>query len=305
MKIHPFAIVSEEAKVASDVEIGPFAIVEPGATIEAGCRIEPRVSIKTGVTLGEDNIVCEGAVLGGMPQHIHLEGEVGGVIIGSGNTIREHVTVHRAMYPDKFTRIGDNNLLMVNAHIAHDCVVGSHTIITNNVMLAGHVLVEDRAFVSGGVAVHQYCRIGQYAMVGGMSLVVKDVPPYVMVDGDTSLVIGLNSVGLHRARVSSAEMRKIREAYDVLYAGIRPWNVIIAELRAKFPDGLASHFATFMEGSERGIVQERRRPSKSMPLKLVRPEVAAEIPVDAPKVETADVEILRNEEEDDDQALAI
>lgn len=288
--------MSEDAKIASDVEIGPFAIVEPGATIEAGCRIEPRVSIKSGVTLGEDNIVCEGATLGGMPQHIHLEGEVGGVIIGSGNTIRENVTVHRAMYPDKFTRIGDNNLVMVNAHIAHDCVVGSHTIITNNVMLAGHVMVEDRAFVSGGVAVHQFCRIGQYAMVGGMSLVLKDVPPYVTVDGDTSLVVGLNSIGLYRARVPGAEIRKIREAYDVLYAGVRPWNVILEELRAKFPEGMASHFATFLEDSKRGFIQERRRMNKGMSLKMVRPE-------DAPKIELPDVETLRNEEEDDDQAL--
>lgn len=296
MKIHPLAIVSEEAKIASDVEIGAFAIVEPGATIEAGCRIEPRVSIKTGVTLGEDNIVCEGAILGGMPQHIHLEGEVGGVIIGSGNTIREHVTVHRAMYPDKFTQIGNNNLLMVNAHIAHDCIVGSHTIITNNVMLAGHVLVEDRAFVSGGVAVHQFCRVGQYAMVGGMSLVLKDVPPYVTVDGDTSLVVGLNSIGLRRAGVSGTEMRKIREAYDVLYAGIRDWNVILSELRAKFTEGMAAHFATFLEGSKRGFVQERRRGNKGLSLRMVHPE-------DAPKVELPDVEILRDEEEDDDQAL--
>ncbi len=289
MKIHPTAIVSEEAKIASDVEIGPFSIVEPGVTIEAGCRIAARASIKTGVIVGENNTVCEGVVLGGMPQHIHISGDVGGVIIGSGNMLRENVTVHRAMYPDKATRIGDNNLLMVNAHIAHDCVVGNHTIITNNAMLAGHVLVEDRAYVSGGVAVHQFCRIGQYAMVGGMSLVLQDVPPYVRVDGDTSMVVGLNNVGMIRAGVPNTEIRKIHQAYNVLYAGIRPWNVIMEELRTKFPEGMAAHFANFLEDSKRGFIRDRRTSGKS--LKLKRPD------------EVTDSAIRLNQNDQDDQAL--
>ncbi|MDO4550667.1 MAG: acyl-ACP--UDP-N-acetylglucosamine O-acyltransferase [Planctomycetia bacterium] len=272
MKIHPSAIISKDAKIASDVEIGPFCVVESGVTMESGCRLLPRVVIKKGVTLGENNIIHEGAVLGGIPQHTHLSGEIGGVIIGSGNTFRENATVHCAMYPDKCTRIGDNNFLMVNSHVAHDCVIGNHTILTNNTMLAGHVLVEDRAFISGGVAVHQFCRIGMFAMVGGTSLVVHDVPPFVTVDGGTSLVVGLNSIGLRRAGVPSKEIRKIREAYDVLYASVRPWEVILSELREKFTEGLASHFAVFLEGSSRGFVQERRKSGKS--LKLVRTEEA-------------------------------
>ena len=272
VKIHPSAIISEEAQVASDVEIGPFCIVEPGVVIGAGCRLHPRVSIKTGVRMGENNHIYEGAVLGGIPQHTQLSGEIGGVIIGSGNTFRENATVHCAMYPDKFTRVGDNNFLMVNSHIAHDCVVGNYTIMANNVMLAGHVHVEDRAFLSGGVAVHQFCRVGMYAMLGGTAVAVQDVPPFVTVDGGTSMVVGLNSIGLRRAAVPSAEIRKIREAYDVLYSSVRPWEKILFELRERFPDGMAAHFAEFLSDSTRGFLQERRKSGKS--LKLVRPDEA-------------------------------
>ncbi|MBO5436333.1 MAG: acyl-ACP--UDP-N-acetylglucosamine O-acyltransferase, partial [Thermoguttaceae bacterium] len=209
MKIHPTAIVSDEAKIADDVEIGPFCIIESDVTIGAGCVLMAHVSVKKGVTLGENNTIHEGVVLGGKPQHICLDGEYGGVLIGNGNTFRENCTVHCAMYPEKNTIIGDDNFLMVNAHVAHDCVVGSHVIITNNAMLAGHVRVDDRAYISGGVAIHQYCQVGTFAMVGGNALVVQDVPPFVNVDGGSSLVVGVNRIGLRRAGIPSQEINRI------------------------------------------------------------------------------------------------
>lgn len=268
VKIHPTAIVSDEAKIASDVEVGPFCIVEAGVTIGAGSVLMPRVSIKKGVTLGENNTIHEGTVLGGKPQHICSHGEYGGVVIGNGNTFRENCTVHCAMYPEKNTIIGNENFLMVNAHVAHDCVIGNHVIITNNAMLGGHVHVGDRANISGGVAVHQYCQVGMFAMVGGNSHIVQDVPPFVNVDGGTSLVVGINLIGLRRAGVSNAEIKQIREAYHLLYEEKRTMQENVEMLRARFPEGLASIYAEFLTACQRGFIQERRASGKA--LKLVR-----------------------------------
>jgi len=270
VKIHPTAIISDEAKIADDVEIGPFCIIESGVTIGSGCVLMARVSVKKGVTLGENNILHEGVVLGGKPQHICSHGDYGGVVIGNGNTFRENCTVHCAMYPEKNTILGDENFLMVNAHVAHDCVIGSHVIITNNAMLAGHVHVGDRANISGGVAIHQFCQIGMYAMVGGNSHIVQDVLPFVNVDGGSSLVVGVNLIGLRRAGVSNAEIKRIREAYHLLYEEKRTMRENIDLLREHFPDGLAAQYAEFLTTSQRGFTAERRASGKS--LKLVRVE---------------------------------
>ncbi len=270
MKIHPTAIISNEAQIASNVEIGPFCIIESGVVIGAGCVLMSRVSLKKGVILGENNTIHEGTVLGGKPQHICSNGEYGGVIIGDGNTFRENCTVHCAMYPEKNTIIGNDNFLMVNAHVAHDCVIGNNVIITNNAMLAGHVRVGDRANISGGVAVHQFCQIGAFAMVGGNALCVQDVPPFVNVDGGSSLVVGVNLIGLRRAGVPSAEIKRIREAYHVLYDKKRPLKETEALLRERFPIGMASAFADFLASCQRGFIAERRASGRA--LKLVRVE---------------------------------
>ena len=272
VNIHPTAIISEDARIASDVEIGPFCIVESGVTIGAGCRLAARVIIKKGVTLGTNNLICEGTILGGMPQHICSSGECGGVIIGNNNVLRENCTVHCAMYPEKNTVVGNDNFMMVNSHVAHDCVVGNHVILTNNCMLAGHVHVEDRANVSGGVAIHQYCQIGAYAMVGGLSHIVQDVPPYVNVDGGSSLVVGVNLIGLRRAGVSNAEIRSIREAYHFLYEEKRSINELVTLMRERFPEGMAAHYADFFANSKRGYISERRSAGKA--LKLVRADAS-------------------------------
>ena len=252
------------------MEIGPFCIIEPGVTIGSGCILMPRVSVKKGVTLGENNVLYEGVVLGGKPQHICLQGDYGGVIIGNGNTFRENCTVHCAMYPEKNTILGDENFLMVNAHVAHDCVIGNHVIITNNAMLGGHVHVGDRANISGGVAIHQFCQIGMYAMVGGNSHIVQDVLPFVNVDGGTSLVVGVNLIGLRRAGIPNSEIKRIREAYRLLYEEKRPMKENIALMSERFPDGLAAEYAEFLKKSQRGFLADRRTSGKA--LKLVRVE---------------------------------
>ena len=258
MAIHPSALVSPRVQIDADVRIGPLCIVEDDVTIGAGCILEASVVVKSGVVLGRNNHVFEGAVIGGPPQHVHMPARPGRVIIGSGNVIRENVTIHRALQPERATLVGDNNLLMCNAHIAHDCQVGNNTIIVNNVMLAGHVIVEDRAYVSGAVAVHQFCRIGTLAMVGGQAHINKDVPPFVTVDGLSSYVVGLNTIGLRRAGFDAQTIARLKAAYRVIYRSGLSWAEILERLRTEFNYGPAAEFYRFLSTTARGIVPQRR-----------------------------------------------
>lgn len=260
MKIHPLAVVSPQADLAMDVEIGPFAVIEAGAQIGEGCRIASRAVIKSGTRLGPYNDVYEGAVLGGLPQHLKAPPAIGDLLIGARNTFRENVTVHRGLTPEHPTVIGDQNLLMVNVHVAHDCLIGSQTIIVNNVMLAGHVEVADRAYISGAAAVHQFCRIGRNAMVGGQAHIVKDVPPFVTIDGASSLVVGLNLVGLRRSGFTDADVMQLKAAYRVIYRSGLTWARAMEELNRQFKIGPAAAFCEFFAGGRRGFTPERRMP---------------------------------------------
>ncbi|MFZ5833627.1 MAG: acyl-ACP--UDP-N-acetylglucosamine O-acyltransferase [Planctomycetota bacterium] len=260
MSIHPLASVSPHAKVGPGVQIGPYCLIEPDVVIGPDCVLESHVVIKRGTVLGPNNRVFEGVILGGLPQHIHIPETPGGVVIGSGNIIRENVTVHRALKADQATIIGDNNLLMVGAHVAHDCCIGSHCIITNNVLLAGHVAVADRAYLSGAVAVHQFCRIGSLAMVGGQAHITKDVPPFVTVDGLSSYVVGLNQVGLRRAGFRQEVVATLKAAYRVIYRSGLPWREILEQLQRDYQGTAAAAFHEFLAGTKRGVVSERRMP---------------------------------------------
>jgi UDP-N-acetylglucosamine acyltransferase len=184
----------------------------------------------------------------------------GRVEIGDGNVIREHVTIHRSLYADGITRIGHGCLLMVNSHVAHDCKVGNGVILTNNVMLAGHVSVDDRAYLAGGSAAHQFCRIGRLAMVGGMARVHQDVPPFVTIDGGTTMVVGLNKVGLRRAGFDRNEMAELKAAYQLIYRSGMPWLEMLDTLASEYSTGPAAEFEPFFRAGSRGFVQERRMP---------------------------------------------
>ncbi|GAB4140509.1 acyl-ACP--UDP-N-acetylglucosamine O-acyltransferase [Thermopirellula anaerolimosa] len=260
VKIHPSAVVSSLAAIGDDVVIGPFCVIEPETVIGDRCRLESRAVIKTGTVLGENNWIFEGAVLGGMPQHVHMPERPGKVIIGSGNVIRENCTIHRALDEEDATLVGDNNLLMANVHIAHDCRVGNNTIFANNALLAGHVTVADRAYVSGAVAVHQFCRIGSLAMVGGQAHITRDVPPFVTIDGLSSHVVGLNQIGLRRAGYSTETIDILKAAYRVVYRSGLMWNEILEQLRTEFSEPPASLFYQFLSTTTRGIIPERRLP---------------------------------------------
>jgi UDP-N-acetylglucosamine acyltransferase len=272
VSIHPLAAVSPYALIGNNVRIGPFTVIEPGVVIGEGCTVASRVTIHTGTTLGRGNQIFEGAVLGGLPQHLHMPDMPGRLVIGDGNVIREYATVHRAMEADKATQIGSYCLLMVGAHVAHDCTLGDNVILTNNSLLGGHVTVADRAYISGGVAVHQFCRIGRLAMVGGLARVTRDVPPFVMVDGGTTMIVGLNRVGLRRADFSPEVMQQLKAAYKVIYRSGLTWDEMLAALEREFSDGPAAEFAPFFVGGhQRGFVQERRTPPGAT-VRIVRDE---------------------------------
>jgi UDP-N-acetylglucosamine acyltransferase len=266
---HPLAIVSPQAKIGRGVTIGPFCIVEPDVVIGDNCTLASRVVIKSGVRMGENNQLFEGAVVGGVPQHTRMPDRLGKVVIGHNNTIRENCTIHRGLHEGAETTVGDNNYLMVGVHVAHDCHVANHTIIANNTLLAGHVTVGDRAFVSGAVAVHQFCRIGKLAMVGGHARVVQDVAPYMMVDGASGYIVGLNVVGLRRNGFVAEEVVELKNAYRLIYRSGLKWSEILAQLAQGFPTGPASEFRTFLAEGTRGFVQERRMPPTAT-LKLRR-----------------------------------
>lgn len=260
MNIHPLAIVSPDAQIGRDVSIGPFSVIESDVVIGDRCRLASHVVVKNGTRMGTDNEVCESAVLGGLPQHIHKPEHPGLLVLGSGNTIREQVTLHRAMKEGSATVLGDNNFLMATAHVAHDCHLGNNIIMANAVLLAGHVHVADRAFLSGGSGVHQFCRIGRLAMIGGHARIVQDVPPYVTVDSTGSSVVGLNLVGLRRSGHTTDEINQLKAAYRMIYRRGLRWSEMLDQLQASFTSGPAALFNEFLRGGTRGFVQERRMP---------------------------------------------
>jgi UDP-N-acetylglucosamine acyltransferase len=208
--------------------------------------------------------------LGGAAQHLQRQEPGGMLIVGDGNRIRENVTLHRAYANEAVTTIGNHNLIMVSAHIAHDCKVGSNIVLVNNVMIGGHVQIEDRAYLGGGVGVHQFCRVGKYVMIGAHSRVTQDVPPYVLVEGAHPQIIGLNSIGLRRNGFSPDDMLQLKKAYRVIYRQGLRWSEVLEQLAREFVTGPAALFHEFLKTGKRGFVQERRISRKAM-LKIAEP----------------------------------
>ncbi len=227
--------------------------------------------VKSRTTLGEDNEIGEGAVIGGRAQHVHVHDPGGTLTIGSHNRIRENVTIHRGWANDATTSVGDDCLIMVGSHIGHDCRVGSNCILVNNCMLGGHVLLEDRAYISGGTAIHQFCRVGRLAIVGGLAKIAQDVPPFVMIEGNgCSEVVGLNKIGLKRNGYTNEQILQLKEAYRVIYRQGLRWNEVLSILKADFSTGPAAAFHEFLKSGKRGFVQERRI-SRKATLKIAAP----------------------------------
>lgn len=212
------AVIDSRAEIDADVEIGPFCVIGPHARIGRGCRLENNVTIMGHVTLGEDNHLYPGVVIGGEPQDLSYRGSDTRVVIGHNNTFRECVTVNRATEKeDGVTSIGNHNYFMACTHVAHDCRVGGNIIIANGTLLGGHVHVHDHASLSGGVAVHHYTTIGSYSFVSGLSRVLHDVPPFMLVEGHPTRPRCINVVALKRNAFSADAIRALAEAHRLLY----------------------------------------------------------------------------------------
>ena len=252
--IHPTAIVSKKAVIHDTVTIGPYAIVEDHVTIGAGTTVMASAYLTGYTTIGENNEIHMGAVVGHEPQdHAFERGIRSYVEIGNNNVIREYATIHRGTKPESKTVIGNNNFLMSGAHIAHNARIDNHVIIVNYSCIAGYAHIADRAFISGGVMVHQFVRIGKLVMMGGNSRTSKDIPPFMMCLG-TNSVGAINIIGLRRAGVSKVAIREIKECYKLFYLSKKLKQHAIEELDAcAFTSDEAREFIAFVRKSERPI----------------------------------------------------
>ncbi len=250
--IHPTALVDPDSRIGDGTEIGPFAVVEKGVTLGRQCRVLAHAVLKTGALLGDANHVHEHAVIAGTPQDLKYTGGESWVRIGDRNVFREGVTVNRATQPGGETVIGHDCFLMTCSHVAHECRLGSRVILANCVALAGHVSIDDGAFLSGGVVVHQFSKVGRLAMVGGNGKVTQDVLPFSLVDGVPARTRGLNLVGLRRAGFSADEIRTLKVAFRVLSQPGALMREKLGEL-GKLQSPAIAHLLEFMEGSERGF----------------------------------------------------
>jgi len=216
--IHPTAVIEDGAELGADVEIGPYSVVGPEVRIGDGVRLHSHVVVGGRTTIGPQTEIFPFASIGLAPQDLKFSGEESELIIGARNQIREHVTMNPGTSGGGLqTRVGDDCLFMVGAHVAHDCIVGNHVILANNATIAGHVTVGDFAIIGGLSAVHQFVRIGAHAMIGGMSGIEQDLIPYGQAQGDRARLRGLNLVGLQRRDFSRDGIRNLRTAYRLLF----------------------------------------------------------------------------------------
>jgi UDP-N-acetylglucosamine acyltransferase len=262
-RIHVSAIISAEAKLADDVHVGPYVVIDGPVTVGAGCAIGPHAHLMGPLTIGAGNTFGFGSVIGGAPQHLGYKGEPTTVEIGDGNTFREHTTVHRGMPlgagPGSGTTVvGNGNLFMVGSHVAHDCRIGNHGIFANSALLGGHVEVGDRVLLSGNSAVHQFCRVGRLALLGGASASSKDIPPFWVMQ-DVNRVCGVNVIGMRRAGMPADEIQAVRTAFKMIYR--EGLTIAAAMLRIEATLGhvpAVRELIEFIRVSKRGICGPRR-----------------------------------------------
>lgn len=259
MPTDPSAVVAPTARVHPDAVIGPatrigeYCVVEQDVSIGAGCLLEPYVYVKRWTTLGDRNEISAGSALGTDPFDKAFTGERSYLRIGNGNIIREHYTISRGTKPESVTTIGDGNYIMSSGHIAHNCIVGNNNVIASCALVAGYVEIEDEAFISGGVGVHQFSRIGRLAMIGGNSRVNKDAPPYFLYSGGRISPVGLNLVGLKRAGFAPADIAALKKAFRLLYKSGLKLHDALARIELDVPTSHTLHLVRFIRASKRGI----------------------------------------------------
>jgi UDP-N-acetylglucosamine acyltransferase len=253
--IHPTAIVHSQAKLDSTVQVGPYAIIDAGVEVGPGCVIGPQVYL-TGLTaIGAHNRFYAGCVIGEAPQDLKYRGEATRLRIGDHNVFREHVTVHRSNQAAGETVIGSQNFLMAHSHVAHNCLLGDFVILANGALLAGHVSVDDRAFLSGNCVVHQFVRVGTLALMQGGSAISKDLPPYTVGWG-VNRICGLNTVGLRRAGVALADRLELKQLYRALFREGRNLRAAVASAQNQFSSPCAKLMLDFVAASKRGVCSD-------------------------------------------------
>ncbi|MGH8718445.1 MAG: acyl-ACP--UDP-N-acetylglucosamine O-acyltransferase [Burkholderiales bacterium] len=253
--IHPAALVAAGARIDADVEIGAYTIIGPEVEIGRGTRIGPHAVITGRTKIGEDNHIFQFVSLGDIPQDKKYQGEKTRLEIGDRNTIREFCTFNTGTAQDAtVTRLGDDNWMMAYVHLAHDCQVGNHTVFANNAQLAGHVQVGDQAILGAYTGVHQYCRIGAHAMIAAASIVLQDVPPFVMAAGNSAAPRGLNVEGLQRRGFDSERMAQLKRAYKTLYRSGYTLDEAKERLSQEQGDDVR-RLLEFIEQSRRGIIR--------------------------------------------------
>jgi UDP-N-acetylglucosamine acyltransferase len=255
-KISPLAFIDPEAKIGENCEIGPFCFIDKNVTVGDNNVLMNSVTLLSGTRLGSGNTLFPGAVIGAIPQDLKFKGEDSIVQIGDNNKIRENVTIHRGTASKGMTIVGSNNLIMENAHIAHDCEFGSGIIMGNSTKLAGEVIVDDNAIISAVVLVHQFCRIGGYVMVQGGTRTSQDIPPFIMAGREPVAFAGLNIIGLRRRGFSREVIDNITHAYRLIYQCNLTAAKAIEAIREEVPMSKEiEYIIEFVSNSKRGIVR--------------------------------------------------
>lgn len=254
-RIHETALVSPQAELDRDVEVGPYSVIGPKVKISKGTRVRSHVVIEGNTTLGEENTIFPFATVGSIPQDLKYKGEESQLVIGHWNTIREFASLNPGTAGGGMvTRVGDQNLFMMYCHIAHDCIIGNANIIANGATLGGHVVIEDNVIVGGLVGIHQFVRVGTGAILGAGSMVSKDVPPFCNATGDRARLRGLNLEGLKRRRFTPGQIARLRKAYRILFRSGLKMKEALEKSRREIPDSPETEqIAQFIEKSQRGI----------------------------------------------------
>ena len=259
-KIHPTAIVESGAQLGAEVEIGAYAFVGGQVVLGAGARLHHHASVEGNTHIGEATEIFPYACIGGKTQDLKFKGGNPGLRIGARNVFREYVTVHCATNDGEFTRLGSDNVLLASCHVAHDCVLGSHIVMSNSALVAGHVVIEDHVVVGGNAGIHQFCRIGAYAMLSATAKLVHDLPPFFIADGTPAKVRAINQVGLERNGFTPEQLDRVKQIHRALYRDGLNRSQALEKLEAH-AQAASEEFVrvlAFARASERGLAPSGR-----------------------------------------------
>ncbi len=252
MPIHATAIVDRRAEIDASADIGPYVIIDGPVVVGAGTRVLAHAVLTGHTTIGRDNVIHMGAVVGHEPQDLSYKGQPTGLHIGDRNVVREHAEIHRATSLERPTTLGDDNFLFARAHVGHDAQLGNRILLANGAALGGHVHVDDQVFVSANCVVHQHVRVGRLALLRGLSRTSRDVPPFCIMDG-THTVRSINRVGLRRAGFNAGQIRAIQRAFATLFRTRRNLCQALTELEAGPLSPEVAHLLEFIRSSQRGV----------------------------------------------------